>query len=312
MDKKGAKIDRRTFMKSTLAAGAGLAVAASMGDFAWAKGYSDADLADLSLYEQSKMIRTGEVTSKRLVEIYLDRIQKYGGSEGVNAYITVASELALKNAEKLDESAKSKNFKGPLHGLPIAIKDNLDTRDIRTTGGSRILAEWKPKQDAHVVAKLREAGAVILGKTNMHEFAFGITTNNIHYGPTKNPYDFSKIPGGSSGGSGAATSAALCAGAIGSDTGGSVRIPAALCGVVGLKPTLGRVGRGGLMYLSFTRDVIGPITRNVADSAIMLEAIAGSDPRDPESSEQSGPQIPLFPEGRREGENLRDSQKALF
>ena len=284
MDKKVTKMDRRTFIKSTLSAGAGLAVAASMGNFAWGKGYSDEDLADLSLYEQSKMIRTGEITSKRLVEIYLDRIQKYGGSEGVNAYITVASELALKSAEKLDKSAKSKNFKGPLHGLPIAIKDNLDTRDIRTTGGSSILAEWKPKQDAHVVAKLREAGAVILGKTNMHEFAFGITTNNTHYDPTKNPYDFSKIPGGSSGGSGAATSAALCAAAIGSDTGGSVRIPAALCGVVGLKPTLGRVGRGGLMYLSFTRDVIGPITRNVADSAIMLEAIAGPDSRDPESS----------------------------
>jgi len=189
MDENGSKMDRRTFMKSTLAAGAGLAVAASMGDFAWGKGYSDAGLADLSLYEQSKMIRTGEITSKRLVEIYLDRIQKYGGSEGVNAYITVASELALKSAEKLDKSAKSKNFKGPLHGLPIAIKDNLDTRDIRTTGGSSILAEWKPKQDAHVVAKLREAGAVILGKTNMHEFAFGITTNNTHYGPTKNPCD---------------------------------------------------------------------------------------------------------------------------
>jgi len=113
------------------------------------------------------------------------------------------------------------------------------------------------------VAKLREAGVVILGKTNMHEFAFGITTNNTHYGPTINPYDFSKIPGGSSGGSGAAASTALCAGAIGTDTGGSVKIPAALCGVVGLKLTLGRVGRGGLMYLSFTRDVIGPITRSL-------------------------------------------------
>jgi aspartyl-tRNA(Asn)/glutamyl-tRNA(Gln) amidotransferase subunit A len=294
MDEKGKKMDRRTFMKSTLAAGAGLAVAASMGDFAWAKSYSDAELADLSLYELSKMIRTGEITSKRLVEIYLDRIQKYGGPEGVNAYITVASELAMKNAEELDKSAKSKNFKGPLHGLPIAIKDNIDTKDIRTTGGSSILAQWKPKQDGHVVQKLEQAGAIILGKTNMHEFAFGITTNNTHYGPTKNPYDFSRIPGGSSGGSGAAAAAALCAGAIGTDTGGSVRIPAALCGVVGLKPTLGRVGRGGLMYLSFTRDVVGPITRNVADSAIILEAIAGPDPRDPESSGNPVPKYLSF------------------
>ena len=289
MDEIGMKMDRRTFMKSTIATGAGLAVAASMGNLAWGKSVSESDLADLSLHELSKMIRSREITSKRLVEIYLDRIQKYDGPNGVNAYITVASDAALKTAEELDKDAKSNNFRGPMHGLPIAIKDNLDTRDIRTTGGSSILAEWKPKQDAHVVNKLREAGAVILGKTNMHEFAFGITTNNTHFGPTKNPYDFSKIPGGSSGGSGAATSAALCAGAIGTDTGGSVRIPAALCGVVGLKPTLGRVGRGGLMYLSFTRDVIGPITRNVADAAIMLEAIAGFDPRDPESSGNSVP-----------------------
>ena len=289
MDEIGKTMDRRTFMKSTIATGAGLAVAASLGNLAWGKSVSDSDLADLSLYELSKMIHSGEITSKRLVEIYLDRIQKYDGPNGVNAYITVASDSALKAAEELDKAAKSNNFKGPLHGLPIAIKDNLDTKDIRTTGGSSILAKWIPKQDAHVVEKLRGTGAVILGKTNMHEFAFGITTNNTHYGPTKNPYDFSKIPGGSSGGSGAATSAALCAGAIGTDTGGSVRIPAALCGVVGLKPTLGRVGRGGLMYLSFTRDVIGPLTRNVTDAAIMLEAIAGSDPRDPESSSNPVP-----------------------
>ena len=279
MDEIGKTMDRRTFMKSTIATGAGLAVAASLGNLAWGKSVSDSDLADLSLYELSKMIHSGEITSKRLVKIYLDRIQKYDGPDGVNSYITLASDSALKAAEELDKAAKSNNFMGPLHGLPIAIKDNLDNKDIRTSGGSSILAMWIPKQDAHVVEKLRGTGAVILGKTNMHEFAFGITTNNTHYGPTKNPYDFSKIPGGSSGGSGAATSAALCAGAIGTDTGGSVRIPAALCGVVGLKPTLGRVGRGGLMYLSFTRDVIGPLTRNVTDAAIMLEAIAGSDCR---------------------------------
>jgi aspartyl-tRNA(Asn)/glutamyl-tRNA(Gln) amidotransferase subunit A len=190
----------------------------------------------------------------------------------------------MKEAEQLDKLAKEKKFKGPLHGMPIALKDNLDTKDLRTTGGSKILAQWKPKQDAHVVEKLKKAGAIVLGKTNLHEFAFGITTNNTNYGPTRNPYDKTRIPGGSSGGSGAAASASLCAAAIGTDTGGSVRIPAALCGVVGLKPTLGRVGRGGMMYLSFTRDVIGPITRTVADSAVLLGVIAGQDPRDPESS----------------------------
>ncbi|RLB15303.1 MAG: Asp-tRNA(Asn)/Glu-tRNA(Gln) amidotransferase subunit GatA [Deltaproteobacteria bacterium] len=284
MNETGKKMDRRTFMKSTLATGAGLAVAASMGNLAWGESYSDSNLADLSLYQLSKMIHRGEITSKKLVEIYLDRVQKYGGPNGVNAYITLASELALKKAEELDKSARLGKFKGPLHGLPIAVKDNIDTKYIRTTGGSSILAQWKPKQNAYVIEKLERAGAIILGKTNMHEFAFGITTNNTHYGPTRNPYDFSRIPGGSSGGSAAAAAAAFCAGAIGSDTGGSVRIPASLCGVVGLKPTLGRVGRGGLMYLSFTRDVIGPITRNVVDSAIMLKAMAGPDPRDPESS----------------------------
>lgn len=277
-------MDRRTFVKSTIAAGAGMALAASMGGFAWGKPGSNEEIAEMSLQQLSHMIRKGELTSRKLVEIYIGRIQKYDGPKGINAYITVAGESALKEADELDRMAKGNTFKGPLHGLPIALKDNLDTKNMRTTGGSKILAEWRPKQDAHVVEKLRNAGAIILGKTNMHEFAFGITTNNTNYGPTRNPYDFSRIPGGSSGGSAAAVAAALCAGAFGTDTGGSVRIPADLCGVVGLKPTLGRVGRGGMMYLSFTRDVIGPITRTVADSAILLQAIAGPDKRDPESS----------------------------
>jgi Asp-tRNA(Asn)/Glu-tRNA(Gln) amidotransferase A subunit family amidase len=238
------------------------------------------DLENLSLDQLSKMIRQGEIRSKKLVQAYLERIRKFDGPNGINAYITVAEDSALKEAEELDALAQNKRFKGPLHGLPIAIKDTIDTKGIKTTGGSKILSSWIPSTDAHVVKKLKEAGAIILGKTNTHEFAFGITTNNPHYGPTRNPYDFSRIPGGSSGGSGAATAAALCGGAIGSDTGGSIRIPAALCGVVGLKPTLGRVGRTGLMYLSSTRDVIGPMTRTVTDSAMILEVIAGEDPMD--------------------------------
>jgi aspartyl-tRNA(Asn)/glutamyl-tRNA(Gln) amidotransferase subunit A len=289
MESKGKEIDRRTFMKTTLAAGAGMALTASRNGLVWGKSLPDGDLADLSIYQLSKMIRNGEVNSKELVEVYLERIGKFGGPNGINAYITVAKDAALKQAEELDRLSKQEKFKGPLHGLPMAIKDNLDTKDIKTTGGSKILASWMPPRDAHVVKKLKEAGAIILGKTNMHEFAFGITTNNPHYGPTRNPYDLSRIPGGSSGGSGAAAAAAFCAGAIGTDTGGSVRIPADLCGVVGLKPTLGRVGRGGLMYLSYTRDVIGTITRAVVDSAMILEVIAGKDPRDPESSSNSVP-----------------------
>jgi Asp-tRNA(Asn)/Glu-tRNA(Gln) amidotransferase A subunit family amidase len=276
-------MDRRAFIKTSLAAAGGLALSTWMRDSAWGKASASADLTDSSLHELSKMIRKGEITSRQLVEAYLERIRRLDGPNGLNAYITVAADEALSRAEELDRLAKQKKFQGPLHGLPIAVKDNLDTQDIRTTGGSKILSAWRPPQDAQVVQKLRKAGAIILGKTNMHEFAFGITTNNPHYGPTRNPYDRSRIPGGSSGGSGAAAAAALCAGAIGTDTGGSVRIPAALCGVVGLKPTLGRVGRGGMMYLSFTRDVIGPITRTVADSALILQVIAGADPRDPES-----------------------------
>lgn len=281
-EKKG--MNRRTFVKTTLTAGAGLALTASLGDLAGAAHHPDDDLADMPLFELAGMIRRGDLTSRKLVEIYLNRIRMYSGPRGLNAFITVAENQALRQATELDRFAETGNFRGPLHGLPIAVKDNLDTRDMQTTGGSKILAGWKPKRDAHVVEKLRQAGAVIIGKTNMHEFAFGITTNNPHYGPTRNPYDYSRIPGGSSGGSGVAAAAALCAGAIGTDTGGSVRIPAALCGVVGLKPTLGRVGRGGLMYLSHTRDVIGPITRTVKDSAMILGAVAGLDSRDPESS----------------------------
>ncbi len=289
MKDDGKGMNRREFIHSGLAVAGGLAFTTSVENLAWGKSSTDEDLADLSLHQLSKMIRDGEISSKQIVEVYLERIRKFDGRDGINSYITVAGDVALKQAEEFDRLAKQKQFKGPLHGLPIAVKDNLDTKDIRTTGGSKVLSEWKPPADAQVVRKLKQGGAIILGKTNMHEFAFGITTNNPHYGPTRNPYDLSRIPGGSSGGSGAATAAALCAGAIGTDTGGSVRIPAALCGVVGLKPTLGRVGRGGLMYLSFTRDVIGPITRTVADAAIMLEAISGVDPRDPESSSDSVP-----------------------
>ena len=312
MKSQGREIDRRAFMKTTLTVGAGLVLSASMGDLGWGKSLPKDDLAELPLYQLAKMIRTGEITSKQLVEIYLERIQKFDGPKGVNAYITVAGDSALNQAEEFDKFAKGKKFKGRLHGLPIAIKDNLDTQDMKTTGGSKILGSWIPPTDAHVIKKLKEAGAIILGKTNMHEFAFGITTNNPHYGPTRNPYDASRIPGGSSGGSGAATAAALCAGSIGTDTGGSVRIPAALCGVVGLKPTLGRVGRGGLMCLSFTRDVIGPITRSVIDSAMILEAIAGVDFRDPESSTKPIPPYTALLKGRLKGKKFGIPKKYFF
>ncbi|MBU1273885.1 MAG: Asp-tRNA(Asn)/Glu-tRNA(Gln) amidotransferase GatCAB subunit A [Proteobacteria bacterium] len=307
------EINRRQFVKMSLAAGAGLALLQGLGTGAFASGKAGG-LAGLPVSLLEQKIRKGELTATKLVHLYLERIAKYDGRAGLNSFITVAAKQALNQAEKLDAMAKRNQFAGPLHGIPVAVKDNLDTMEIVTTGGSKILSQWRPPQDAYAVARLKQAGAIILGKTNMHEFAFGITTNNPHYGPCRNPYDKTRIPGGSSGGSAAAVAADLCAAALGTDTGGSARIPAALCGVVGLKPTLGLVGRGGMMHLSFTRDCIGPITRSVADAAIMLEAIAGRDVRDPESAPapSSVPQYSAFPRTGLKGKKFGLPRKYFF
>jgi aspartyl-tRNA(Asn)/glutamyl-tRNA(Gln) amidotransferase subunit A len=171
-----------------------------------------------------------------------------------------------------------------LHGIPIALKDLCQTRGVRTTAGSQILRDWAPEADAELVTRLRSAGAILIGKANLHEFAYGVTTANPHYGPTRNPWDRERVPGGSSGGSAAAVSAEMCLGAIGSDTGGSIRLPAAFCGIVGLKPTYGRVSRRGCIPLSWTLDHMGPMTRTVQDAALLLQAIAGHDPDDIGSS----------------------------
>jgi aspartyl-tRNA(Asn)/glutamyl-tRNA(Gln) amidotransferase subunit A len=248
-----------------------------------AEGMDKQNLEDRSISELSDKIRKGELTSKQLVEHYLDRIQKYDGPSGLNSYITVAEKTALVEAEKLDQKFRENKPVGILHGIPIALKDNLDTSDIRTTAGTKILADWLPNRDAHVVEKLKNEGAIIIGKNNMCELATDTLTHNPHFGAAHNPYDFARTPGGSSGGCGAATAADLCTAAIGSDTGGSIRIPAALCGVVGLKPTLGCIGRGGYIPSTFSFDVLGPITRTVEDSAILLECMAGEDSRDPDS-----------------------------
>ena len=175
---------------------------------------------------------------------------------------------------------------GPLHGVPVALKDLYCTRGVKTTGGSRILADWVPSEDATVVSRLADAGAVVLGKLNMHEFAYGPEGLNPHYGTPWNPWDATthRICGGSSSGSGAAVAAALCAGALGSDTGGSIRIPASLCGISGLKPTYGRVSRAGVLPLAWSLDHVGPMCRTAADCALMLGAMAGYDPRDPTTS----------------------------
>ena len=238
---------------------------------------NDTDLAFASIEEVASLFRKRKLSPIELTKLILARIEQINPK--LNAYIAVTAELALAQAKKAEtelfapRGRKGHNDRGPLHGIPISLKDNIYTEDIRTTAGSKILAKFIPQHDAAVVTKLNEAGAVILGKNNMHEFAYGVTSNNPHFGPVHNPWDLLRIPGGSSGGSAAAVAAGLCYGSIGSDTGGSIRIPASLCGVVGLKPTLGRISVEGVIPLSPKLDCVGPLARTVHDAALLLEPI---------------------------------------
>ena len=216
-----------------------------------------------------------------VVSALLGRIE----ADETNSFVTVTAERALEQAAWAEGEILAGRYKGPLHGIPVAIKDIIYTRDVRTTMGSAHYAGHVPDHSAAVARKLEEAGSILIGKTNTHEFAYGPTGDRSHFGPTRNPYDTRRITGGSSGGSGAAVAANLCYGALGSDTGGSIRIPAALCGVVGMKPTFGRVSKSGVFPLSWTLDHVGPITRTVEDNALLLNALAGHDPEDPYSVE---------------------------
>jgi aspartyl-tRNA(Asn)/glutamyl-tRNA(Gln) amidotransferase subunit A len=209
------------------------------------------------------------------------------------AFITITEELALEQARRADADFSRGVDRGPLQGIPIVLKDVFATAGIRTTCGSKLLEQHVPEHDATVVHKLASAGAVLVGKTNMHELAYGITSSNPHFGFVRNPRDTDRIPGGSSGGSGAAVAAGVVFMGMGSDTGGSIRIPASFCGVVGLKPTFGRVSRHGVLPLDFSLDHMGPLTRSVRDAAIVLEAIAGEDALDDTSSrEPAGKYVP--------------------
>ena len=215
---------------------------------------------------------------------HLERIGRKDSE--LNSFITLMRDEALASAKRTEAEIRSGNHLGPLHGVPIGLKDLYYTKGARTTVGSKIMRDLVPDFDAGVVERLRNAGAVIIGKLQMHEFAMGATSVNPHDGPAHNPWDVERVTGGSSGGSGAAVAAGLCMGALGSDTGGSVRIPAALCGIVGLKPTFGRVSKYGVFPLSWSADTVGPMTRTVRDTAIMLSAMAGHDPRDQSSSDK--------------------------
>ncbi len=238
---------------------------------------SDTDLAFASIEEVGKLFRKRKLSPVELTELMLGRIERLNPK--LNAFITVTAELALAQARKAESELfaprgrKGYRDRGPLHGIPISLKDNIYTAGVRTTAGSKILRDFIPQHDAPLVVRLREAGTVILGKTNMHEFAYGVTSNNPHYGPVRNPWDLARIPGGSSGGSAAAVAAGLCFGSIGTDTGGSIRIPSALCGVVGVKPTFGRVSVKDVIPLSPHLDCVGPLARTSADAARLLDSI---------------------------------------
>jgi aspartyl-tRNA(Asn)/glutamyl-tRNA(Gln) amidotransferase subunit A len=235
----------------------------------------------LSLSAVSQLLRQKTISPVELTQACLARIKAL--NPALNAFITVTPESALAAAHSAEAQIARGHWKGPLHGIPIAVKDLLDTAGIRTTAASALFKDRVPAEDAEVVRRLRAAGAILLGKLNMHELAFGGSSAISYFGAVRNPWDVAYSPGGSSGGSAAAVAAGLCYAALGSDTGGSIREPAAYCGIVGLKPTYGRVSTRGAIPLSWSLDHIGPITRTVSDAALMLQVIAGYDSQDPGS-----------------------------
>ena len=244
-------------------------------------------VTQLSLRKASELVRTRKISPVDLTKECLSRIDRLNPK--LNAFITVTADAALAQARDAEKEIQRGNWKGPLHGIPIALKDILDTAGVRTTAASALFKDRVPAADAEVVRRLKAAGAVLLGKTNLHEFAYGGSSAISYYGPVHNPWDVAVSSGGSSGGSAVAVSARLCYAAIGTDTGGSVRQPASYCGIVGLKPTYGRVSTTGVIPLSWSLDHVGPMTRTVKDAALVLQVIAGYDRQDTASFEAPAP-----------------------
>ncbi len=247
----------------------------------------ETNLTSLTLRQASELLRTKGVSSVALTQACLARIEKL--QPRLNAFITVTAEQALAQARAVDVEMKAGKWRGPLHGVPIALKDNMDTAGIRTSAASALFADRIPTEDAEVVRRLKAAGAVLLGKLNMDEFAAGGTSTATYFKPVHNPWALDRVASGSSGGSGAAVAAELCFGALGTDTGGSIRGPASVCGIVGFKPTYGRVSNRGVIPLSWTLDHVGPMCRTVEDAALLLQAIAGYDAEDTTSVEMAVP-----------------------
>ena len=240
------------------------------------------DLTRLTIAEAAALIRERKLSPVELTDACLARIESV--EPKINAFITITSDEARAAAKTAADEIARGEYRGPLHGIPVALKDLFATAGVRTTAGSTILADNIPNTDSDPAARLKAAGAVLLGKLNLHEFAYGATGVNPHFGSCRNPWDTSRITGGSSSGSGASVASGECFAALGTDTGGSIRIPASLCGIVGLKPTFGRVSRRGVIPLSWSLDHVGPLARSVEDAAVVLQAIAGHDPQDASSS----------------------------
>src|SRR5438876_1282254 len=240
------------------------------------------NLLDLTIIEAAAQLERRRLSPVELTEAMLQRIGNV--DKQIRAYITVCDEQAREVAGATERMIRAGYYLGPLHGIPVALKDNIYTRDVRTTAGSKILADFVPAEDATVAARLKRAGAIIIGKTNMHEFAWGGTTDNPHHGTCRNPWNLERFPAGSSGGSGAAVAARTCLGALGTDTGGSIRLPSSVNGIVGIRPTIGRVSNYNVVPLAWTMDTVSPMTRTVEDCVVMFEAIAGYDPFDEHSA----------------------------
>ncbi len=240
--------------------------------------YSSSDLHLLDLSEASHAVQKKEVSPVELTQACLSRIEKL--NPRLNAFITVTGTAALEAARKAEAEIARGEWKGPLHGIPLAVKDLIETAGVKTTAASAVLKENVPTADAEVIRRLKSAGAILLGKLNLHEFAYGGSGIIGHFGPARNPWNTAHITGGSSSGSAAAVAACLCYGAIGTDTAGSIRLPAACCGITGLKPTYGLVSARGVIPLSWSLDHVGPMARTAADAALILQAIAAYDPQD--------------------------------
>jgi aspartyl-tRNA(Asn)/glutamyl-tRNA(Gln) amidotransferase subunit A len=245
------------------------------------------EFTDMGVSDLADLIKNKQASPVEITSAFLSRIDAVNGR--LNAFVTVDAEGALAAAKAAEAEIQGGGYLGPLHGVPVAYKDLYATAGMRTTGGSRVLEDNVPDKDATVVARLRQGGAINLGKTNTHEFAYGPTNEVSLFGPVKNPWNTDRVSGGSSGGSGSAVAAGLVPIASGSDTGGSIRIPAACCGLTGLKPTYGRVSRAGILPLCWTLDHAGPLARSALDAALFLEVIAGHDPRDDASSDRPVP-----------------------